>query len=173
MPDTMIKPMPETVCDDCGNKGCRFTHWGPLVPEGVHAVLCETCWQKRQDYYAANGQPKAMPPVKLGTVTTVNMNTGEIVSEKKGGFTLLGPAPHLCQECATKHEPDQSHNQQSIYYQTKFNAQHGRSPTWTDAMAHCTPEVQQTWRKQLIDLMKRNGLDIPPDLSDAKPNETP
>ena len=71
-------------------------------------------------------------------------------------FFLLPPAPHLCQTCGVKHEPHLPHNAQSLFYQTKFNMENGRAATWTDAMAHCTPDMQAAWREELI----REGVDI-------------
>lgn len=79
-------------------------------------------------------------------------------------MTLLPPAPGKCPECATAHAPDQPHNQQSLYYQMAFRSQHGRGATWTDAMAHCTPEVQAQWREELVRLMREEKLPIPEDL---------
>lgn len=60
-------------------------------------------------------------------------------------FTLIPPAPGNCPICAYKHEPDQPHNRHSLYYQMAFHQQHGRWPTWADAMAHCSEEVKQAW----------------------------
>ena len=71
-------------------------------------------------------------------------------------FTLLPPAPNLCPECATKHDQDQPHNAQSFYYQFKFNQEHGRSPTWNDAMAHCSKKVKNYWKSHLEKL----GIDL-------------
>lgn len=68
--------------------------------------------------------------------------------QPKGGF-LLPPAPDLCQECAWKHEPDQPHNKQIMFYQINFLNKNGRYPTWKDAVAHCSPEVQRLWRDEL------------------------
>ena len=62
---------------------------------------------------------------------------------------LLPCAPDVCQECAVKHDSDMPHNQQSLYYQYKFYNQHGRWPTWKDALAHCTTEVQDVWKYEL------------------------
>lgn len=69
-----------------------------------------------------------------------------------GGLSLLPPAPDVCQECATKHEPAMLHNQQSLFYQSKFFGEHGRWPTWHDAMAHCAPALQQRLVKELAAL---------------------
>jgi len=62
---------------------------------------------------------------------------------------LLPAAPGKCPECATEHEPELPHNQQSLYYQTRFHLEHGRSPTWTDAMEHCTDEMKEFWTRHL------------------------
>jgi hypothetical protein len=73
-----------------------------------------------------------------------------------GAFKMLPPKPGVCQECAVDHKPDQPHNQQSLYYQMAFFADHNRYPTWKDAMAHCTPELQEKW----IIALKEKGVKI-------------
>lgn len=70
------------------------------------------------------------------------------------GTFLLPPAPGLCHECGHKHESDQPHNAQTLYYQYFFANKHGRWPTWKDAVAHCTPEVQKLWQEELEKLGK-------------------
>ncbi len=70
-------------------------------------------------------------------------------NEPPGGMFLLPPRSDLCQECATKHEPEMPHNQQSLYYQMAFKIKHGRSPTWADAMAHCSDEMKAVWTEEL------------------------
>lgn len=66
------------------------------------------------------------------------------------GMTLLGQTPPgTCQICATKHEPEQPHNQQSLAYQYKFYDENGRWPTWADAMAHCSDEIRDYWTREL------------------------
>jgi len=62
---------------------------------------------------------------------------------------LLPPKPGTCPICATDHLPSEPHNAQSLYYQYRFLASHGRWPTWADAVAHCAPEVQAQWRAEL------------------------
>ena len=84
-----------------------------------------------------------------------------------GGFMLLGKTPvGTCPECATAHEPDMPHNQQSLAYQYKFRGQNGRWPTWADAMAHCTPEVRESWSEILRDMGQEIG-EVGPDLTKA------
>lgn len=108
-------------------------------------------------------------PKKVGTVQTVNAETGQVVGEKKNAMTLLGPPPDKCQVCAVDHPHDQPHSQQSMYYQMAFHSEHGRWPTWTDAMAHCSQQVKTLWRRHLIEVMKQHGLDIPDDLMEPMP----
>lgn len=69
---------------------------------------------------------------------------------KRGTLTLLPPKEGLCPACATAHEPDEPHNL-CLFYQYWFHGQHGRFPTWEDAMAHCTDEVRATWTAGLRD----------------------
>jgi hypothetical protein len=80
------------------------------------------------------------------------------------GFMLLPPRKDLCQECATAHELEQPHNQQSLHYQYHFRAQHGRWPTWRDALAHCDEETRKLWEEELRVLGAWDGWsgDTPP-----------
>lgn len=75
----------------------------------------------------------------------------------RGSMKVLPPRPGLCQVCATKHEADWPHNQQSLYYQVAFWTEHGRYPTWRDAMQHCTAEMQAFWIEELGKL----GVKVP------------
>jgi hypothetical protein len=95
-----------------------------------------------------------MPDIPT-TVEVVNLATGERRTEA-AVMHLLPPAHHLCQVCAVDHEPEQPHNQQSLYYQMAFNGAHGRYPTWHDAMEHCSAEVKNVW----LDELRRRGVDI-------------
>lgn len=80
-----------------------------------------------------------------GTKQTVNASTGKVVKTEGISWTLLPPAADKCQFCATAHEPDMPHNRDSLYYQTCFESQIGRAPTWADAMAHCSPQMRARW----------------------------
>ena len=66
------------------------------------------------------------------------------------GLCILPPKSDVCQECAVDHKPDQPHDQKSLYYQYYFRAKHGRSPTWEDAMKHCSEGTKKLWREELI-----------------------
>lgn len=71
-------------------------------------------------------------------------------------LTLLPPASGRCPQCAVEHEPSEPHDAASMFYGFWFLGQHGRSPTWADAMAHCTPETKQRWTYGLTSI----GIDI-------------
>ena len=62
---------------------------------------------------------------------------------------LLPPKKDTCPVCATKHEPDQPHNGDSMYYLYRFYGIHGRWPTWADAIAHCDAITQGLWKNEL------------------------
>jgi hypothetical protein len=38
-----------------------------------------------------------------------------------------------------------------MYYQYRFYGIRGRWPTWADAIAHCTAEMQANWKKLLTE----------------------
>lgn len=62
---------------------------------------------------------------------------------------IMPAKPGTCPVCAVVHAPDQPHNQQSLFYQMRFNGSWGRWPTWADAVAHCKPELAAAWKNQL------------------------
>jgi len=70
---------------------------------------------------------------------------------------LLPAHPECCQECAVKHDPEMSHNQQSLYYQYHFFQEHDRWPTWVDAIAHCPDDVKAAWTEAL----RQMGVEVP------------
>jgi len=64
-------------------------------------------------------------------------------------FQLLPPPPTMCQVCAVLHRVEEPHNRQSLFYQLWFYQREGRWPTWQDAMAHCSADVQAVWQREL------------------------
>lgn len=67
------------------------------------------------------------------------------------GWTLIGVTPAgTCPVCAVKHNPEMPHNRDSLTYQYKFFDEHGRWPTWKDAMAHCDEHIKELWTASLI-----------------------
>lgn len=64
-------------------------------------------------------------------------------------WMMMPPKHDVCQDCAVKHEPEMPHNQQSLFWKYNFFGKNSRWPTWTDAMAHCTSEMQQRWIQEL------------------------
>jgi hypothetical protein len=47
-----------------------------------------------------------------------------------------------CRECNTLHAADHPHDRDSWYYQYRFACLYGGTPTWRDAMAHCSDDVK-------------------------------
>ena len=77
--------------------------------------------------------------------------------KEKHGLTLHGNTPPgTCPWCAVAHDPTQPHNQQSLTWRYTYYDQHGRFPTWADAMAHCVPEVKAYWTEAL----KEHGIEV-------------
>lgn len=68
------------------------------------------------------------------------------------GWALMPAPPGVCSQCAVDHPPEQPHNNDALHYQYSFYAEHGRWPTWEDAMAHCEATVQEFWREKLREL---------------------
>lgn len=92
-------------------------------------------------------------PVKT---QVVDMKTGAVVEEKTTQAMVLPSAAGTCQECGVKHDLTAPHNRDSLRYQMLFNGEHGRSPTWADAMAHCPDNVKALW----TDHLTRHGIDV-------------
>lgn len=85
-------------------------------------------------------------PVKC---ETVDMATGEVVDSKTVPFNILPPPASACQTCGREHDPALPHDAQRLYYQYAFYAEHGRWPTWRDAVAHCSEDIRSQWEKHL------------------------
>lgn len=69
---------------------------------------------------------------------------------------MLPPKPGVCQECGVDHGPEEPHDGESLYYKYHFYSKHGRWPTWKDAMAHCSEEVQAWW----TDALRKLGAEV-------------
>ena len=80
---------------------------------------------------------------------TVDMQSGKVTKTEFVPMHVLPPRTGLCSVCAGDHKPEDPHNAQSIYWGVIFNAEHGRAPTWADAVAHCDEAVQAAWKKEL------------------------
>jgi hypothetical protein len=101
---------------------------------------------------------------KVGDVYSVDPETGEAVPVEGGGMMMLPGPPGTCEWCHVAHNPAHPHDAQSLPYQMKYYTLNGRSPTWSDAMAHCTPEVRAAWKAQLREVLAKHGLPIPDDV---------
>jgi hypothetical protein len=82
----------------------------------------------------------------------------QIVSAEQAA---LMPETNACPRCGSVHELSQPHNAVAPRYLewfAKSPGHHGRTPTWADAMAHCSPGVQAEWRA----LLKQCGIPVVP-----------
>lgn len=87
---------------------------------------------------------------------TIDMETGEVITTSTVNFNILPPAAGNCQVCGVEHDTAQPRNAQSLYYQYAFFGEHGRWPTWVDAVAHCARPVTESWTTDLT----RRGVDV-------------
>lgn len=123
-------------------------------------VRCQRCHRvlKNPDYIAV-GYGKVCA-AKEGIVVHTTSKSRHSIATKSGSmnvikgkhlepFSILPPPAGKCSVCATDHEPEYPHNQQSLFYQYKFYNDNGRWPTWKDAMAHCSNEIKEFWTKEL------------------------
>ena len=81
MADTMLGDFPELICSDCGEKGCIYKHWGPLVPKGEIGTFCSFCWgvrDKRGDRHPLGVQPPGIPEEFTGRNLEVTTESGSI-----------------------------------------------------------------------------------------------
>lgn len=70
--------------------------------------------------------------------------------QERHGCMLIGKTSEgTCPVCGVKHAPEQPHNRDSLVYQYKFYDEHGRWPTWADAMAHCPDDIKEFWKSAL------------------------
>ncbi len=68
------------------------------------------------------------------------------------GVQLLPAKKGTCPVCATEHPPEHIHNNQSIFYQMRFQGTYGRWPTWADAIAHCSAEIRAAAEQTLREM---------------------
>lgn len=81
-----------------------------------------------------------------------NLLSNDTFDRGTTGWTLMPPAKHLCQTCATDHNPCTTHNPQTMFYQSKRHMDGLEPGTWEDAMAHCDEETKALWREQLTSM---------------------
>lgn len=82
-------------------------------------------------------------------------------------WTLLPPAPNVCQQCAMDHDPEFPHNQQSLFWKYWFYSENGRWPTWKDAMDHCSDQMKEHW----IHALKKHGIEVEGDEDGTEKND--
>lgn len=88
--------------------------------------------------------------------TTVDMETGAVTKTETVQAMVMPVRPGLCQECGSQHDLTAPHNRDSLRYQMLFHGEHGRYPSWADAMAHCPDNVKALW----TDALTQHGVDV-------------
>lgn len=83
--------------------------------------------------------------------TTVDTTTGQVIETTTIHAAIMPAPPGTCPDCARSHAPDQPHDAASLHYQYVFYGKEGRWPNWSDAMAHCSPELRAQWTAALTD----------------------
>ncbi len=78
------------------------------------------------------------------------------LNERHGMMIVGRTPPGTCPMCGVNHDFKQPHNRDSLTYKYKFYDEHGRWPTWADAMEHCSDEVKACWREAL----KSRGVEV-------------
>ena len=71
---------------------------------------------------------------------------------------LMPPPRGHCLICARKHDADEPHDGQSVYYGMRFQAEHRRAPTWYDAVAHLSEDLQAMALEVARELYVEHGL---------------
>ena len=112
---------------------------------------------------SASGKPGRADVAKPVKEIPADMTKGDATGKKtheRSSWKMLPPPKDCCQICGVRHEPEQPHNQQSLYYQTAFHGMIGRMPTWADALAHCSDAIRTAWMEEL---KKMGHWSEPPD----------
>ncbi len=65
---------------------------------------------------------------------------------------VLLATPSVCSICGARHMPSAPHDARSPFYQYQFWLRHARWPTLADAVAHCPPMGQRSWREHFEEL---------------------
>ena len=81
MADSVRADFPDEKCSDCGEMGCCFKHWGPLVPEGKIGFFCSFCFSERGKLAEAvplGIEPPGIPKEFLGRNIEVTTKSGSV-----------------------------------------------------------------------------------------------
>ena len=89
------------------------------------------------------------PPCALTVQANATGKEGQVYPTD-GAIRVAAPSSGTCPVCATVHDPKDPHDRNSLYYLHRFHRRHKRFPTWADAMAHCSAETQEAWKKKLL-----------------------
>lgn len=100
-------------------------------------IICRGFESRRSGYYLKRGYLCA----KMDNIEEVK---------------IIPPVPGSCPICASRHDPEEPHNRDSLYYLNWFYKKNKRFPTWRDAMSHCNEATKEKFKKKLM----RQGITI-------------
>lgn len=90
-----------------------------------------------------------MPSIEVPT-DIVDLETRQVFERRMTAMQVMPPDdPLACPTCGRRHDPGQPHDATRLHYQYRFYAEHGRWPTWKDAIAHCDAPTRQAWEEEL------------------------
>jgi hypothetical protein len=61
------------------------------------------------------------------------------------GWKILKPGEEMCQTCGVRHEENEPHDANSLYWNLHNELRNLPEPTWSDAIAHCDQDTQKHW----------------------------
>lgn len=122
-----------------------------------HSTIERDVFQHSDDYKHS----LALRPTEMQGAYTVFPATMKQLGDPRGGpatWTLMPVSQQNgeCSQCGVLHDPEEPHDRETLYYQMAFHAEHGRWPTWRDAMAHCSAEIRAAWTAALLE----RGIEI-------------
>lgn len=149
------------ACSECRREVFISPSGRRLRDEQGLTVICLGCAPANGRVAAPTADQEAELVAALGPETAALATSGvhqlgDPRGSGAGKWTLLPPPPGVCSQCARDHEPGEPHDRESLHYQYAFYAEHGRWPTWRDAMAHCDDQIRGAW----TDALRDRGVDI-------------
>ena len=88
MPDTMRESLKNAICSDCGERGCSYKYWGPMVPREEEVKLCWFCFEVRRKAYVKGESPKPLGAQPPGIPYKFIYKKVQVVTEDKSIYGL-------------------------------------------------------------------------------------
>lgn len=123
-----------------------YVTWTWKVPTCALANLCGRSWDAGAGCTLRRGFDTRRP------IQSSRKEDAHLTDQDSMDDVLILPwQPGACRYCATVHGPADPHDKNSLYYQHRFRTDHGRYPTWADAMEHCSEITKAHYRALLAE----------------------